>query len=143
MAHESLQNPGGAEERRYMDRRPRVLIADDDRDMVSTLATLLGDEGYVVYTAFSGKEVLPAVRIVRPDAIIVDVAIPQMSGYAIAQAIRQSFMDLRRPLLIAISGFWKEFPDRKIAEQVGFDHYLAKPAEPAAILELLAPLQRR
>jgi len=42
-----------------------------------------------------------------------------MSGYAVAQALRESFTDVRRPLLIAISGVWKDFGDRRVAELVG------------------------
>jgi CheY-like chemotaxis protein len=80
--------------------------------------------------------------VLRPDAIILDIAIPGMSGYAVAQAIRSSFTDIRRPLLIGVSGFWKETPDRKIAAQVGFDHHVLKPCEPEALLQLLEPLRR-
>ena len=135
MAHESVQLPF---ERRQAGSALRVLIVDDDADTVDTLAKLVRAAGHIVQTAYGGKDVLPAVRIFRPDAIILDVSIPQMSGYAVAQAIRQSFADMRRPLLIAISGVWKDFADRRIAEQVGFDHYLAKPADPAELLALLS-----
>jgi DNA-binding response OmpR family regulator len=69
--------------------------------------------------------------------MIIDIAIPGMSGYALAQAIRHSFPDVRRPLLIAISGQWKEAPDRMIAAQMGFDHHLAKPCGPDEVLKLL------
>ena len=62
------------------------------------------------------------------------------TGYAVAQAIRHSFTDIRRPLLIAISGVWKDFSDLQVARQVGFDHHLAKPADPVELLRLLAPL---
>ena len=137
--HETLQ-PGV--ERRDLARPLRVLIADDDYDTVDTLARLLRAEGHIVQTAYTGKDVLPAVRIFRPDAIILDVSIPQMSGYAVAQAIRQSFTDVRRPLMIAMSGVWKDFADRRIAEQVGFDHYLEKPADTAELLALLATAKR-
>ena len=135
MSQESLNAP--SPERRRPARALRVIVADDDRDTVDTLARLLEDEGHVVHRVYSGKEVLPAVRIVRPDAVILDVALPNMSGYAVAQAIRETFTDMRRPLLIAISGVWKDFPDRRVAAQVGFDHYFAKPADPAAVLSLL------
>jgi DNA-binding response OmpR family regulator len=124
-------------ERRRPAQALRVIVADDDRDTADTLAKFLEGEGHVVHRIYSGKEVLPTVRIVRPDAVILDVALPAMSGYALAQAIRESFTDVRRPLLIAISGVWKDFPDRRVAEQVGFDHYLVKPADPAAVLALL------
>ncbi|MFN2646855.1 MAG: response regulator [Burkholderiales bacterium] len=129
-------------ERRQATRPLRVLIADDDRDIVSTLAALLEAEGYVVHSATNGKDVLPAVRIVRPDAVILDVALPEMSGFAVAQAIRESFTDVRRPLLIAISGVWRDYTDRRVAEQVGFDHYLEKPADTAALLSILASIKR-
>lgn len=120
----------------------RILIADDERDTVALLMAILRDEGHVAHGVYSGKEVLPAVRVLRPDALICDIAIPGVSGYAIAQAIRHSFVDERRPLLIAISGFWRETPDRLVAQQVGFDHHLLKPCEPADLLDLLAPLRR-
>jgi DNA-binding response OmpR family regulator len=137
--HESL-DPGV--ERRRSAGPLRVLIADDEVDTVDTLARLLRAEGHIVQCAYTGKDVLPQVRIFRPDAIILDVSIPQMSGFAVAQAIRQSFTDVRRPLMIAMSGVWKDFADRRIAEQCGFDHYLEKPADTAELLALLASSKR-
>jgi DNA-binding response OmpR family regulator len=129
-------------ERRNLQRALRVLIADDDRDTVEALALLLEAEGHVVHSVYTGKDVLPAARLFRPDAIVLDVAMPEMSGYAVAQAIRQSFTDLRRPLLVAISGVWKQYADRQVGQQVGFDHYLEKPANPAVLLGILDSLHR-
>jgi CheY-like chemotaxis protein len=128
-------------ERRQTARPLRVLIADDDHDTVATLRAILEREGHLVHGVYSGRDVLPAARIFRPDAIVLDVAIPEMSGYAVAQALRQSFTDQRLPLLIAISGVWREHSDRQIAQQVGFDHYLEKPAESAELLALLESLR--
>ena len=133
----------GFTERRRGDRALRILVADDDRDTVDMLTLILRDEGHVVHGLYTGSEVLPMVRTFRPDAIILDLAIPGMSGYAVAQAIRSSFTDIRRPLMIAISGLWKEVTDRMVAQQVGFDHHLAKPSDPAEVLRLLEPLRRR
>lgn len=127
-------------DRRRAARPLRILVADDDRDTVDMLSFILRDEGHVVHGLYDGMDVLPAVRIWRPDAIILDIAIPGMSGYALAQAIRNAFTALRRPLLIAVSGQWKETPDRMVAQQVGFDHHLVKPYEPAVLLRLLEPL---
>ena len=129
------------EDRRHTGRALRIIVADDDRDTVDMLSFVLRDEGHVVHAVYTGTDVLPAVRMFRPDAIILDIAVPGMSGYAVAQAIRHSFTDVRRPLLIAISGWWKEAADRMVAQQVGFDHHLIKPAAPAAILRLLEPLK--
>jgi len=120
----------------------RVLVADDDRDTVHTLTVLLEGHGYTVHGVHSGKDVLVVAPIFRPDALILDIAVPGMSGYAVARAIRHSFADLRRPLLIGISGVWKDAPDRMVAEEIGFDHYLAKPADPEEVLRLLESARR-
>jgi DNA-binding response OmpR family regulator len=127
-------------ERRHIKRALRVLVADDDADMVHTLSALLGLEGHVVRGVHSGADVLPAVPSFRPDAIILDISIPGLSGYAVAQAVRHSFTDMRRPLMIAISGKWKQAGDRLVAQQVGFDHYLLKPCDPREVVDLLGRL---
>jgi CheY-like chemotaxis protein len=129
-------------ERRQSGKALRILVADDERDTVDTLTRVLTNEGHVVQAVGSGKDALSVLSIFRPDAVILDIALPGMSGYAVAQAIRASFLDIRRPLMIAISGFWKEAPDRMVAQQVGFDHYLAKPYDPAQVIGLLEPLRR-
>lgn len=130
------------EERRQTNRALRVLVADDDADTVRTLTALLELEGHVVRAVHSGSDVLPAVPIFRPDAIILDISIPGLSGYAVAQAVRHSFTDMRRPLMIAISGVWKQAGDRLVAQQVGFDYYLVKPCDPREVLDLLGKLSK-
>jgi DNA-binding response OmpR family regulator len=134
-------SPAAMTERRVSTAPPRILVADDDRDTVDMLTMILRDEGYVVHPVYAGKDVLVTARIVRPDAVIMDIALPGLSGYAIANALRHSFTDLRRPLLIAISGVWHETPDRLLAQQVGFDHHLAKPCDAGQLLRLLEPLR--
>jgi CheY-like chemotaxis protein len=135
------QRQSGAE-RRDTNRALRVLVADDDADTVQTLAALLELEGHAVRAVHTGDEVLPAIPIFRPDAIILDISIPGLSGYAVAQAVRHSFTDMRRPLMIAISGMWKQAGDRLVAQQVGFDHYLVKPCDPREVIQLLHKLGR-
>jgi DNA-binding response OmpR family regulator len=125
-------------QQRQLSHALRVIVADDDRDTLDTLAEILRNAGHTVHPIRTGRDVLPVVRIVRPDAIILDIAVPGMSGYAVAQEIRHSFTDVRRPLMIAISGMWKGDADRHIAQQVGFDHYLTKPCDPDELLRLLA-----
>ena len=129
-------------ERRHPDRCLRVLIADDDRDTVTTLTAIVEAEGHLVYGAYNGTDVLSAVRFFRPDVIVLDISVPGVSGYAAAQAIRHSFLEIRRPLLIGMSGKWVQSPDRLIAQQVGFDHYLVKPCDPQCLVDLIAALRR-
>jgi CheY-like chemotaxis protein len=129
-------------ERRHYGERLRILVVDDDADTVNTLAFILRDEGYVVQPAYTGSEALSAARMFRPDVIIHDIAVPGMSGYAVAQSIRYGFTDMRRPFMIAISGMWQQTPDRKVAEQTGFDAYLTKPCDTAKLLGLVEGFRR-
>jgi DNA-binding response OmpR family regulator len=117
----------------------RVVIADDERDTVLTLMTLLEEEGYQVRGLFGGAEVSRAVRDFRPDAVLLDLSMPDMSGFQIAQEIRNS-PGGELPLLIAISGRYKQGSDRILSELVGFDHHVAKPYDLNALLRLLKPL---
>jgi len=119
----------------------RIVVADDDRDTVDMLAAILRDEGHIVHGVYSGKDVLPAVRMMNPDAVILDIAVPGLSGYACAQEIRYTFTEASRPYLIAISGMWKERSDQRLARQVGFDAHLLKPCAPDELIALLGSLQ--
>jgi DNA-binding response OmpR family regulator len=120
----------------------RVILAEDDRDTVATLAAILEDAGHIVYPVYDGNDVLRTARFVRPDAVLLDISIPGMSGYAVAQTIRQTFTEARRPLLVAISGKWKEPPDQLVAQQMGFDHYMLKPCDPRQVISVLEAIQR-
>jgi len=129
-------------QRRHARQGLRVIVVDDDRDIVATLTAILESAGHKVHPVYDGRDVLPTARLVRPDAIILDISVPGMSGYAVAQALRHSFTEARRPLLIGITGMWKESPDRLVAQQVGFDHHFTKPCDPREVLALLESLQR-
>ncbi len=120
----------------------RVLVADDDRDSVLLLGVVLRDEGHEVHTVLRGDEVLELVRLVRPDAVILDINMPGMSGYAVARDIRERYGPIR-PLLIGISGVWTKTSERLLGRVVGFDHYLTKPYDHAQVLQFLEPLIRK
>ena len=68
------------------------------------------------------------------------VADAEHVDFAVAQQVRHSFVDVRRPVMIAISGMWKDPSDKLIASQVGFDHYLEKPCAPGELLRLLTTI---
>ena len=121
--------------------RLRILIADDDRDTTASLAALLRDEGHDVHTAARGDELLALCSALRPDVVIADIELPGMSGYAVAQEVRQRDGPLA-PLLIAISGKWTKTSDKLLGHSVGFDHYLLKPARFRELLALL-PSRRK
>lgn len=120
----------------------RIVVADDERDTVLTLMTLLRDEGHEVRGVYRGSDVLRTVDDFDPDAVLLDIAMPDLSGYEVAQQIRSRYGAIR-PLLIAISGRYKQGSDKILAEIVGFNHHVAKPYEPGALLALLARLTTR
>ena len=114
----------------------RILVVDDEPDAVLALTLLLEDEGYEVRGLHRGADVLPMIAKFDPYAVLLDIAMPDVSGYEVAQRIRRRHGETR-PLLIAISGRHKSKPDKLLAELAGFNHHVAKPYEPRALLELL------
>ena len=81
----------------------RVLVADDDKDAVLILTALLRDEGYEVRGVHHGAEVLDAVFNFAPDVVLLDIGMPQMSGYEVARRLRERYGSAR-PALIAVTG---------------------------------------
>jgi CheY-like chemotaxis protein len=118
----------------------RILVADDDHDATLTLGLLLKDEGHDVRMVHSGRTVVGAVIIFNPDVVILDIHMPGQSGWEAAKAIRER-KGHRTPVLIGISGRYKNRAATRLSEIVGFDHYLLKPYEPNKLLALLAPLR--
>jgi CheY-like chemotaxis protein len=116
----------------------RVLIADDDHDGALTLSTLLEIEGYVVLAVHGGQEALDAAREFRPDVVLLDIGMPKITGYEAARRLRLRYGN-DCPVLIAITG-WKQASDKILASLAGFDHHVAKPYEPAQLIELLSKL---
>ena len=113
----------------------RVVVADDERDAVMTLAQILIDEGYEVREVYRGDAVLGAVREFDPHAVLLDIGMPGMTGYEVARELRALYGG-ERPLLIAVTG-WTKGADEVLGKIVGFQHYVRKPYETATILELL------
>jgi DNA-binding response OmpR family regulator len=119
--------------------RLSILIADDERDTVDTLATILADEGHVVHKVIDARRVLDLVQRYRPNVCILDIEMPGQSGYTLGREIVERYGE-RRLWLIAISGKWTTQNDQLLARSIGFDQFLKKPADPAQLVELLAQL---
>ena len=114
----------------------RILLADDDQDTITTLEAILKEEGHDVRTLQDGGSVRELVRGFDPDVCILDIEMPGKNGYALVQDILAREVP-PHPLMIAISGVWKTQTDRMLARMVGFDHFFAKPADPAALIEVI------
>ena len=121
-------------------RKLRVLVADDDHDMVLSLMALLRDEGHEVLGVYHGGDVVETVADFAPDALLLDIGLPQQSGYEIVRALRERYGSAR-PVIVAITGRGG-LADRQLAEMVGFDHHFTKPFEPKELLAALSSLVR-
>jgi DNA-binding response OmpR family regulator len=117
----------------------RIIIVDDERDMVITLATLLKDEGHVVQGLYRAQEVMSTVKEFDPDVVILDIALPDGSGYALAEQIRRRH-GAQRPMLIALTGVYSRPPHDKLYRIVGCDYFLTKPFALDEVLRLIEPL---
>jgi len=121
---------------RYSPRSLRILIADDEPDSVTALKLLLNDEGHDVIGLSKGADVMRKVEEFKPEVVVLDIAMPDVSGYELAKEIRKRYGQIT-PLLIAITGRYKQASDKMLGQIVGFDHYLLKPYEPNELLALL------
>jgi PAS domain S-box-containing protein len=128
----------GAREARLAVSR-RVLIADDNEDAAETLAMLLRLEGHEVVVADGGEAAIRLAEEHRPEVALLDIGMPGVSGYEVARHIRAR-PDGAHVLLVAVTG-WGLEKDRDASRAAGFDHHLVKPAQPVAVLQLLARMQ--
>ena len=112
----------------------RVLVVDDNEDAADSLATLLGVMGYQVRTAYDGPEAIEAADEFQPAVALLDIGLPQLSGYDIARHVRQ--MRGEDVLLVAITG-WGQEDDRRKAREAGFDHHFTKPADFEQLVQLI------
>lgn len=112
----------------------RIVVADDDEQLLMTLAQLLRLCGHVVHTARDGNEALAVCRAMRPDTALLDIDMPGLSGWEVAQALSADTGPRCR--LVALSGR-SSAADRTRSREAGFDAHCVKPAEPAELLRLL------
>jgi signal transduction histidine kinase/CheY-like chemotaxis protein len=116
----------------------RVLIVDDNRDAAHSTAVLLRSAGCSVDLAYDGEEAVRVVPTVRPDVVLLDLGLPKLDGYQVAERIRADRSNVKS-LIIALSGYGQD-EHRLRSKLAGFDYHLVKPIEPTALTGLLASL---
>lgn len=119
------------------DRKNRrdVLIVDDNEPAAESIARLLSHAGHTVRTAHDGASALTTLASFQPEIIIVDIGLPDMTGYDLARTIRK-FAE-PQPVLIALTGFGNEDHQRQ-AHEAGFDEHVTKPVAIADLEKILA-----
>jgi signal transduction histidine kinase/ActR/RegA family two-component response regulator len=116
--------------------RRRILVADDNRDAAESLSLFLEIAGHEVRVAHLGQAALSVAQVFRPDVALLDIGMPDLSGYEIASALRREPWGSRMQL-IALTG-WGHEDDRRRAQEAGFDHHLIKPVDPGFLVGLIA-----
>lgn len=118
----------------------RLLVVDDNADLVRVTALVLADQHYDVQTCLSGEEALRVVMKWPPDAVLLDLGMPGLNGYATCRRLRQLPWG-QRGLIVALSGYGSE-QDRQRTQAAGFDGHLLKPLVVATLNQLLVELRQ-
>ncbi len=134
----AIEAPNEDRRRPVGDKTPcrRILVVDDNVDAARSLAKLMSRAyGQEVRVAHDGPEALTIAEEFLPEVILLDIGLPGMDGNEVARRLRER-PEFRRALFVALTG-WGQESDVERSREAGFDHYLVKPANPEAILELL------
>jgi PAS domain S-box-containing protein len=123
------------EERAVFGQRLRILVADDNADAASTLASVLELFGHEVRVANDGLRAVACASEMQPDIVLLDIGMPEMNGYDACRRIREQAW-AKDALLIALTG-WGQEDHKRRAQEAGFDHHLIKPVDPGALQKLL------
>ena len=113
----------------------RILVVDDNADAAFTLAMLLKLKGYEAHTRNSGRAGIEAAEQLHPSAILLDLGMPELDGYATCGAIREQAWG-QQVVIIALTGYGQA-EDRERTQEAGFDGHLVKPVDVVALTDLL------
>jgi len=117
------------------ERKPRILIVDDDPVIVRLLQINFRLEGYDVDTAFRGEEALERVRDNRPDVVVLDVMMPGIDGWEVCRQLKESPAVRHVPVIFLSARAQDE--DRQRGYALGVDEYVTKPFDPADLVEIV------
>ena len=118
-----------------LDRPLRLVLVDDNADAADSLSQLLGVQGYHTAVEYDARSALRRARAERPDAMLVDIGLPDIDGYHLAQQLR-AMPETRHTVLVAITGYGQA-RDRERAIETGFAHHLVKPVDMTALGRVL------
>lgn len=115
--------------------RRKVLIVDDNADAAATLSMFISAHGHDTAVAHGGAEALAIAPEFGPEVVFLDLGMPEMSGYDVAQALRK-IPSLSHVYIAALTG-WNDKATRERVASTGFNKHLTKPADVGVILQLL------
>lgn len=113
--------------------KKRILIVDDERDLVETITFRLEASGYEVLAAYDGQDGLEKARGEKPDLILLDVMMPKMDGYQVCRMLK--FDDEFKNIPIIMLTARGQNQDKRTGTDVGADCYITKPFDSKMLLE--------
>ncbi|QOY95626.1 GAF domain-containing protein [Massilia sp. UMI-21] len=118
-----------------LERPLRLVLVDDNADAADSLSQLLNVQGYRTAVEYDARSALRRARAERPDAMLVDIGLPDIDGYHLAEQLR-AMPETRDTVLVAITGYGQA-RDRERAVEAGFAHHLVKPVDMTALMRVL------
>lgn len=116
----------------------KILIVDDERDLIETLTFRLEASGYEVVSAYNGREGLDKAREHAPDLILLDIMMPEMDGYKVCKELRQDIKCKDIPVVMVTAK--GQDTDRDMGIEAGANGYLTKPFEANQLLDKIKEL---
>lgn len=110
----------------------RILVVEDEKDLMETLALRLESNDYEVIKAHDGQEGLDKARKENPDLIILDLMLPKMDGYKVCGLLKRDSRYSRIPIIIFTAR--GQDSDKKMGEDLGADAYITKPFDTKTLL---------
>ncbi len=116
-------------------RADRVLLVDDNRDSIEAMQAWLREAADDVRVAYDGTEALALAKAFQPQVVLIDIGLPDMSGYDVARKLR-AMPGMHGAVLVAITGFGRP-EDIELSREAGFDEHITKPADPERLTRLI------
>lgn len=113
----------------------KILIVDDEKDIVETLSFMLQAKGFETVAAFDGEEGLKLAKETNPDLIILDVMMPKINGYKICRLLKYDARYKNIPIIMVTAR--SQEGDKLIGEETGADEYITKPFEFNDVFEVI------
>ena len=113
----------------------KILIVDDEKDIVETLSFMLQAKGYEIISAYDGEEGLKLAKEEKPDLIILDVMMPKINGYKICRLLKYDAKYKNIPTIMVTAR--SQDNDKLIGEETGANEYITKPFEFSDVLNVI------
>lgn len=118
--------------------KKRILLIEDEKDLIMTVSFRLKNEGYEVITALDGEDGLDKAKKLKPDLILLDLMLPKLNGYKVCGFLKSDVRYKKIPIIIFTAR--AQEADKKLCQELGAEAYITKPFEPEALLEKMREL---